>query len=419
MMILPLKIDYMLKKLCITLFGVVALAIPFAYAVDTPTDTVRVEVFERQDCGHCQDEKEFLNQLSKTRGDLIVVYHDIAEKEHKKHFIQLAELEGIPKVTPITIIDGVLLQGFSTAETTGKQIESLIESAKGKQQYTFEEFIAAGGSKEVQSGGSACDIDGETVQCGVEAINYIIDVPFIGPVDASKYSLPVLSLVLGFVDGFNPCAMWVLVMFLTILAEAGSRRRMFEMAGIFIFAEAVMYYLILNVWMTTWDFVGLDRIVTPIVGLVAAGAGSYFLYLFYKKDTACKVGSLERKRKTQEKIKGYAQAPMTIMVGLGILGLAFSVNIIEFACSIGIPQTFTKVLDMSYLSWAGKQLYNALYILMYMIDDLIIFALALYSFDKIGLTTHKYTRASHFIGGLIMVILGVILLTNPTLLVFG
>ncbi|MCK5616887.1 thioredoxin family protein, partial [Candidatus Pacearchaeota archaeon] len=388
---------------------------PLALAVEAPMDAVRIDIFERPDCGHCQAEKAFLNELANERGDLILVYHDIFEKEHKKHFIELAELEDIPKVTPITIIDGVLLQGFSSAETTGKKIENLIESAKGKTQYTFEEFIAMGGSQSIESDEGTCDSDG----CDVDAIDYTFDVPFIGPVNMAAYSLHTLSLVLGFVDGFNPCAMWVLVMFLTILAEAGSRRRMFEMAGLFIFAEAIMYYLILNVWMTAWDFVGLDRIITPIVGFVAVAAGSYFLWLFYKKDTSCKVGSLESKRRTQEKIRGYATAPMTIMVALGVLALAFSVNIIEFACSIGIPQTFTKILDMNYLSWTGKQFYNALYILMYMVDDLIVFGIALYSFDKIGLTTHKYTRASHFIGGLIMLALGLIMLVNPTLLVFG
>ncbi len=406
------------KKFLLIFSGVIFLTAPFANAVEQPADTVRVEVFEREDCTHCQDEKAFLNELTKERNDLIVVFHDIAEREHKDHFIELAELEGIPKVTPITLIDGVILQGFSTAETTGRTIESLIDKAKGKPQYTFEEFIDAGGSGNIVTGGETCDDEGGEA-CAIDVTENWVNIPFYGPVDVSKYSLPVLSLVLGFVDGFNPCAMWVLVMFLTILAEAGSRRRMFEMAGLFIFAEAVMYYLILNVWMTAWDFVGLDRIVTPIVGLVAVTAGSYFLYLFYKKDTTCKVGSLDTKRKTTEKIKAYAVAPMTILTALGILGLAFSVNIIEFACSIGIPQTFTKVLDLSYLSWAGKQFYNGLYILMYMVDDLVIFGIAMYSFDKIGLTTHKYTRMSHFIGGLIMVLLGLIFLVKPTLLVFG
>ena len=59
--------------------------------------------------------------------------------------------------------------------------------------------------------------------------------------------------------------------------QAGSRRRMFEFAGLFILAEAVMYYLILNVWFTAWDFVKLDKIVTPLVGLLALGSGIYFI----------------------------------------------------------------------------------------------------------------------------------------------
>jgi len=385
-----------------------------------PEETVRVEVFERATCGHCQDEKAFLNELQKELGNLIIVYHDIsADKVHKDHFLQLTELEKLPKVTPITIIDGVILQGFDSAETTGKKIRALIEEAKGKTQYTFEEFIAAGGSRQIETAGATCNIEGEEVGCAADTVDYWVTVPFIGPVNVAKYSLPILSIILGFVDGFNPCAMWVLVLFLTILMEAGSRKRMFQMAGIFIFAEAVMYYLILNVWMTAWDFVGMDDIVTPVVGFVAVVAGCFFLYQFYKADTSCKVGNLASKKKTADKIKKYATGPMTLLTLLGILALAFSVNIIEFACSVGIPQTFTKILDMNYLSWAGKQIYNAIYIFMYMVDDLVIFALALYSFDKIGLTTHKYTRASHLIGGTLMVVLGLILLIKPTLLVFG
>ncbi|MFH1012497.1 MAG: glutaredoxin [Candidatus Peregrinibacteria bacterium] len=397
-------------------FGV-ALMAPHANAV--VADPVRIEVFERKECTHCKDERAFLDDLQEERGDLIVVYHDIAEKEHKEHFVQITELTKLPKVTPITLIGGMVLQGFDTAETTGKTIRKIIDSAKGEPQQTFEQIIDSGAPTKSLSSGGTCEIEGDTSQCAVEGNEFWVNIPFVGPVDVLRYSLPILSVILGFVDGFNPCAMWVLVMFLVILAEAGSRRRMLEMAGLFIFAEAVMYYLILNVWMTTWDFVGLDYIVTPLVGLVSVGAGNWFLYLFYKADTTCKVGSLEKKSKTAEKIKSYATAPMTLLVALGILGLAFSVNIIEFACSVGIPQTFTKILDLNYLSWASKQFYNFLYILMYMIDDFVVFAVALYSFNRIGLTTHKYTRASHLIGGAIMVILGFILLFSPTLLVFG
>ncbi len=393
---------------------VVALIWPLISFAQTD-NFVRIDVFVREDCAHCIDEKAFLAELEESRSDLKIFYHDIYTKEGKNNFNRLTELEKMSKVTPITIIGRRVLQGFGSAETTGKRIRYLVDQAKGEKQYTFEEFMQAGGSVSVEDGGEACDVEG----CDIENLEYLINVPFLGVVDISDYSLPLMSLLLGFVDGFNPCAMWVLVMFLTILVEAGSRRRMFEMAGLFILVEAVMYYLILNVWMTTWDFIGLDRIVTPIVGMVAIVAGSYFLYQFFKGDSSCHVGSLSAKQKTRQKIKSYSKAPMTMMVALGILAIAFSVNIIEFACSIGIPQTFTKILDINGFTWLQKQFYTLLYIIMYMIDDVIVFGIALYSFDKIGFTTHKYTQASHLIGGLIMWILGLIMLFNPSLLVFG
>ncbi len=397
------------------------LIVPLAFASFVPAlqaqpiaDKVQVHFFEREDCSHCQDQDAFLKDLSQQRDDFEIVYHDIYIDEQKELFIEVAETKDLPKVTPLTIIGGHVIQGFSTAETTGKRLVELIEDSKGEPQYNMRQILENNLLKDLEQGGETCD---ETEGCAVNN-NLIIDVPFIGTVDMGKYSLPALALSLGFVDGFNPCAMWVLVMFLTILAEVGSRKRMFEVAGLFLLAEAIMYYLILNVWMTTWDFIGLDRFVTPIVGIVALGAGLYFLYLFSIDDQTCKVGSLEQKRKTQEKMRDLAHNPMTFVTAGSILLLAFSVNIIEFACSIGIPQTFTKVLDINYLSFAAKQFYNFLYILMYMVDDLIVFAIAIYSFDRIGLTTQKYTKASHLIGGVIMVVLGLIFLMDPTLLTF-
>lgn len=404
-----------MKKFTVLLAGaMIGLLASFAPAfAATP---VVIDVLERQDCGHCQDEKAFLNELATQRDDIQIVYRDIVEEKYKDQFVAVAEQLKLTKATPITIINGIVVQGFGTPETTGQALVKIIDSQKEKPAVNFEKALEAKTLVASDTAGATC-ADGTECETGLN--EYWVSIPFYGQVEVLQYSLPFMSLILGFVDGFNPCAMWVLLIFLTLLAETGSRRRMFQMAGLFILAEAIMYYLILNVWMTAWDFVGMDRIVTPIVGMVATGAGSWFLYLFYKADTTCKVGDFETKRKTTEKIKKYVDAPMTLFVALGILGVAFSVNIIEFACSIGIPQTFTKILDINYLTWVGKQWYNALYILMYMIDDLIVFGLALYSFDKIGLTTHKYTRASHLIGGALMLLLGLIMLFKPSLLIFS
>ena len=106
---------------------------------------------------------------------------------------------------------------------------------------------------------------------------------------------------------------------------------------------------------------------------------------------------------------------MTIVTILGIFGLAFSVNIFEFACSIGIPQTFTKILDLNITNWAMKQAYTFIYIFGYMIDDFVVFGIALYSFDKIGITA-KYATYAHLIGGILMVVLGFVMLFAPEML---
>lgn len=252
--------------------------------------------------------------------------------------------------------------------------------------------------------------------CTIDRNRLNVNLPFVGVVNLRDYSLPILAGVLGFVDGFNPCAMWVLVMFLTILMQSGSRKKMFQIAGIFILAEAIMYYLILNVWYKTWDFIQLDAIITPVIGVVSLAAGGYFIYEFFtNKDGECKVTSSEHKRKTTEKIKKMVNAPMTVAVFFATIGIAFSVNIIEFACSIGIPQAFTKLLEMSSLSAMMKQLYILMYTFFYMFDDFIVFGIALYAFKYLHLTT-KYTRYCLAIGGIIMLILGYFFLFDPVAL---
>jgi len=377
---------------------------------------VPVEVFERDDCKHCQDEKAFFMKLKLKRNDFSVRFHNLDGKDHYGHRRQLAELEKLRKVTPITLVGNTVIQGFDSTATTGRMIEEIIDQSIGKKTLNFEEFIAAGGTGKVEDvTGGTCGI--ETSTCEVTETPLLVTLPFFGVVDLKQFSLPTLSLILGFIDGFNPCAMWVLVTFLIVLMHAGSRKRMWQIAGIFIIAEAIMYYLILNVWFTAWDFVGLDNIITPIVGLVAIGGGIFFLYEWKTSDGTCKVTNADQRSKTSQKIHRLVNAEMTFLTLLGIIGLAFSVNVIEFACSIGIPQAFTKILDINALDWIGRQFYMALYILMYMVDDVIVFGIALYSIEKLGLTT-KYAKASNLIGGLLMIALGLILILQPNLLVF-
>jgi len=230
-----------------------------------------------------------------------------------------------------------------------------------------------------------------------------------------QYSLPSMSFILGLIDGFNPCAMWVLISFVIILSQLGSRKKMILFSTIFILAETIMYYLILTLWFNTWNFIGLDNIITPVVGIIAIGGGLFFLYEYRNSDGQCKITNLKQRTQTTNKIKTLATQPLTFLTILGIITIAFSVNIVEFACSIGIPQAFTKILELKQLSPLINHLYITIYIFGYMLDDFLIFALAIFSFEKIGLTT-KYSKICQLIGGIIMIILGLIMIIKPQLL---
>lgn len=409
-----------LQKITVLALGILSLSV-FSSPVkaETPappteSTSVFIEVFERADCKHCQDEMAFLEALEKEMPDLRITYYDVYTQEGEALWKELTELEGIPKVTPITLIGGTILQGFDHADTTGVMMESLIENARGEPQYSFRDYIDMGGGNAETIESSSC-ADGET--CDPNHYEpLIVKIPLMGVTDVKRFSIPTLSLILGVIDGFNPCAMWVLVTFLIVLVQIGDRKRMIQVAGLFILAEAVMYFLILNVWFGLWDFIGLNNIVTPIVGILALGGGVFFLYEGIMTDGTCNVTNLKQRGRIRSKINGLVEAELTLLTIAGIVGLALSVNIIEFACSVGIPQAFTKILELNALTFLERMGAMLIYIFGYMVDDFLVFGIALYSIEKIGIT-HKYSRLTNVIGGLLMLVLGAILIINPELLV--
>jgi cytochrome c biogenesis protein CcdA len=397
----------------------VAISVFFVVAIPrTLADNkVTIEVLERADCTHCQNEQAFLNDLQKQRSDIDVNFLDIADAKNLELFQQVASKADLSQSTPITIVGMSIIQGFNTPETTGKTLENLIQKNINISVQGFDAYLKADKATidEARQDGATC-ADGTI--CSPDKPTLLVSVPFMGTVDVAKYSLIALSSVLGLLDGFNPCAMWVLVTFLIVLMQIGSRKKMFAIAGIFILAESIMYYLILNVWFKTWNFIGLDRIVTPIIGGLAIAGGIFFLYEWFKSlktEMACQIIDMENRSKIVKKIKAFSEAPLTIVSALGIMGLAFSVNIIEFACSIGYPQAFTKIIQINDLGFWQTQWYMAVYIFFYMIDDLLVFGLALWGFDKMHLT-QGFSKWSALIGGVAMLVLGYLLIFAPEIL---
>jgi len=131
----------------------------------------------------------------------------------------------------------------------------------------------------------------------------------------------------------------------------------------------------------------------------------------------CDITNIETQSKTINRFKAIVNQPITIVSILAILVIAFSVNIIEFACSIGIPQAYTKILELNLLTFMERQWYILVYTIGYMVDDFIVFGLAIWGYSKLESHGGKYAQMSLLIGGILMLLLGGILIINPSALV--
>lgn len=372
-----------------------------------------IYMFGRDDCGFCKQQFAFLEDEG-----LPYVYLNLRESEEAVRLYDLVTAKhDLSKVTPITVVGEAVFLGFNGSETTGRSIKEALERAEDSPIRTVEQHIEFAPVQEVTMAGGCTGISCEE---GEVSGQFVFDLPYFGVVDLRSFSLFSLSLTLGVIDGFNPCAMWVLITFLVLLSQAGSKKKMIFLAGVFILAQGIMYNLILNIWYKTWDWVALDEIVTPVVGFLALGGATFFLWRWHKNrevQLVCDITDIDTQTKTINKFKQIVESPITIASVFAILVIAFSVNIIEFACSIGIPQAYTKILELNGLEFMQRQWYILVFTLGYMFDDVVVFGLAIWGYSRLQSHGGKYAQLSLLIGGILMLILGGILVFNPGILV--
>lgn len=235
-------------------------------------------------------------------------------------------------------------------------------------------------------------------------------------INLKESSLALASIIIGFIDGFNPCAMWVLIYLITLVASLEDKRKMFFIVGTFVTTEAIMYFMILAGWLELFRFIGFSKWIMYGVGAFALWFGIYAIYDFIRKGghITCEVGDMQQKKKTMNKIKDIASSPLTIATVFATIILAIGVNSIEFICSAGLPAIFTQMLAIADVSTFAKYMYILLYDLFFMLDDFIIFGLAIFAINSPLLD--KYSGLSKILGGVIMTLIGIMLLFFPNFL---
>lgn len=354
----------------------------------------QVSFFFHPLCPHCQKQKKFNSYLKAKYPELKWAEYDISIQENAKLLAEFVERSAHTqhKGVPITYIGPYEIFGFHTEQTTGTTLEKAIQAYIKNDPSLFDEKMQETDSIKP------------------------IQLPILGEIDYTEYSLFSLAVVLGLVDGFNPCAMWVLVYLISMIMTLKDRKKIWFLVGTFIVASGTLYFLFMTAWLNIFLFLGYLRILTLTIGLVAVGAGILNVrkYLHSKEEFVCEIGDAESKLKTMNKIYQIVQAPLTFFTILGIIALAFVVNSIEFACSAALPAIFTHTLTLSNLTNLQYYGYILLYDFFFMLDDLIIFSLAVLALDtNIG---QRYTKYCKIIGGLVLLILGGIMVFYPGML---
>ena len=251
--------------------------------------------------------------------------------------------------------------------------------------------------------------------------SYSVDTGLFGVVSLKNVSLPIFTIILGAVDGFNPCAMWILIFLITMMFSMHDRKKMWILGLTFIFTSGFVYLCFMVSWLSLASFLNSVVLIRFLIACFAVLFGMVNIYRYIKSlnsDVGCDVTNKKKRVKIMERIKKIVNEKSFLLSILGIVLLAFSVNLIELLCSLGIPVMFTNVLAMNDLSALEYVIYIGLYLLFFLIDDILIFVIAMKTLKIKGIS-NKYTKYSHLIGGIIMLLLGILMVIKPEWLMFN
>jgi hypothetical protein len=336
-----------------------------------------VVVFVREGCPYCAAARVYLAELAQRRPDLRIVLRPVDTDPSA-----LAELEdtsraaGIwPPGVPAFAVRGQVLVGFDPDGSIARQLEALLD--------------------------------------GSPAVAEPVQLPVVGALSASRLGLPLFTLAMGMLDGFNPCATWVLVFLLSLLARLEDRRRMALVAGAFVAINGAIYFAFLAAWLNLFVAVGLTAAVRT--GLAAA---ALVVGLIDLKDAAVPGRGLSLSIPASARpgvvlrMEQVLRAQGLAAALVAVATLALVVNLVELLCTAGLPALYTAVLAQQELSPLARHAYLALYVLGYAADGALMVGVAVWALSRRRLSA-RAGRLLKLLSGTVMLALAMVLFWRP------
>ncbi len=403
----------------------------FLFFLVKPTQAqnkVNLYFFYGDGCPHCAKEEKFLDKLEKEYDNLNINRYEVwQDRDNAQLLAEIAkELNFTVSGVPFLIIGDETVSGYYNDETTGEKIKSIIDdyAVNGCNDIVAPMLGTVQAQNQCIHG---CDANDEACmhECGCDA-NLIegqnlpdkINIPFIGEINIKNFSLPILTILIAATDGFNPCAMWVLLFLISLLLGMENKKRMWILGSAFIIASGTVYFLFLTAWLNLFLFLGFVLWIRVTIGIVALASGGYHLYDFYRNRPGCPVTDSEKRRLIFTKLRQIAGAKQFWLALGGVILLAAAVNLVELVCSAGLPAVYTQILVLANLPAWQHYIYLFLYIVIYMFDDMLVFIIAMLTLQMKAVSS-RYTRWAGLIGGVVMAIIGILLLFKPGWIMFG
>ena len=365
--------------------------------VETDADgKVRVHLyfFWSETCPHCLKTRPFVEAIPLERPWVILHSLEVSrQRENAKRFIALTESLGqTAEAVPALIACGVMETGWDDAASTSAALLRRLDDCRAQALRRATPVIAP------------------------PAEPMKVRVPLLGEVAADSLSLPAFTVVLAGLDAFNPCAFFVLLFLLSLLAHQKNRRRMAVIGGIFVLTSGLMYFAFMAAWLNVFQLLGALAWITLAAGLLAIAVGLINIKDFFAFEQGITLSIPEsRKPDLYRRARAILNAEnLPAMVGATLL-LATAANFYELLCTAGFPMVYTRLLTLSDLSPGARYGYLAFYNLIYVLP----LALIVFAFVRtlgVRKLTEREGRLLKLLSGVMMLELGLLLAAAPALL---
>lgn len=364
-------------------------AAPRSLPAGSDDGTVTLVLFHGDGCPHCAAERAFLEELGAAHPHLRIEEHEVwYDEQGQQLLLTTAEQLGFePTGVPVTIIGDRVWIGFDS--TTAQEITAVVAAV-----------------------GSSVPAPAPTA-----APARTLEVPILGEVDLAGTSLLASTLAIGFVDGVNPCSLWVLSLLLAMVLNRGSRGRVLLVGTVFLTVTAGMYALYM---------VGMYSAASYLSGMgwlrlaVAVVAGTFGV-LQFKDGLGITAGpslsiSAGQRPGIYARMRRVASPEGALAATIaGTVVLAAAVSLLETPCTAGLPLLWTTMLADAGVSTAQAVGLFAAYMLVFLLDELVVFVLAVVTL-RATKVQERHGRALKLVAGSVLICLAVTMVVAPTAL---